>query len=105
MSKFAPEDFTPSHAQLVRCQELKFDVGDLVRRFRGQEFNRKYSNWSKRFDIWIEDQRVRRETEHAKALAEQSSGKTRQRGANASQSPLPGRPAHEVIAEMRRPAR
>lgn len=66
--RFAPDDFAPSDAHRVRCQELRFDIGELLRDFKLQEFNRDYSNWDKRFSKWIEDQRIKRETEQARQL-------------------------------------
>lgn len=63
----APADLEPRDIDRVRCQELKFDAGDLMRAFKLQEFNRDYSDWPRRFSKWIEDQRIRRETEAAKA--------------------------------------
>lgn len=66
--RFAPDDFAPSDAHRVRVQELRLDMGDLLRRFKVQEFTRDYTNWDKRFSVWIEDQRIKRETDAARAL-------------------------------------
>lgn len=63
--RFAPEDFEPSELQRVRCQELRFDVVELVRRFKLQEFNRDYTDWGKRFSLWIEAEKLERETRQA----------------------------------------
>jgi hypothetical protein len=62
-SMFAPADFEPNERHLVRCQELRFDVAVLLRKFRTQEFNRSYSNWDNRFDQWIEAEKVKRESD------------------------------------------
>lgn len=64
--RFVPADFQPNDTHRMRCQELRFDVADLLRRFRLQEFNREYSDWDKRFSIWIEEQKIRNETESAR---------------------------------------
>lgn len=64
---FAPPDFAPTDAHRTRCAELRLDVGELVRAFRLHEFNREYSDWNRRFSRWIEDEKVRRETELGKA--------------------------------------
>jgi hypothetical protein len=62
-SMFAPADFEPNERHLVRCQELRLDVGVLLRKFRTQEFNRSYSNWDNRFDQWIETEKLKRESD------------------------------------------
>ena len=64
--RFAPENLEPTMVQRVRCRELRFDAGELMRDFKLQEFNRDYTDWEKRFSRWIEDQKVQRETEQAK---------------------------------------
>lgn len=64
--RFAPADLEPSQAQRVRCQELRIDVASELRDFKLHEFNRDYSDWPRRFAKWIEESRVRRETENAK---------------------------------------
>ena len=64
--RFAPENLEPTMAQRVRCRELRFEADELMRDFKLQEFNREYSDWEKRFSRWIEDQKLRRETEQAK---------------------------------------
>jgi hypothetical protein len=68
-SRFVPDDWAPNDAHRFRCQELRFDIDELVGRFRKQEFNRDYSDWDKRFDLWIEDQKIARETATASARA------------------------------------
>jgi hypothetical protein len=66
-SIFAPDDFEPKDIHRARCQELRFDVADLLRAFKAHEFNRGYSDWDRRFSAWIEKERVERETQHARA--------------------------------------
>lgn len=66
---FAPEEFAPTEAHGVRCQELKLDVAEQVRMFKLHEFNRPYSDWPRRFGKWLEESKVRRETDQAKAIA------------------------------------
>lgn len=67
--RFAPADFEPDDGHRVRCQELKLDVAAELRDFKLHEFNRAYSDWPRRFGKWIEESRIRRETERAKAAA------------------------------------
>lgn len=64
--RFAPVDFAPNETHRVRCQELRFDVAALCREFKAFEFNRDYSDWDRRFSRWIEDHRVRGESDRAK---------------------------------------
>lgn len=64
--RFAPDDFEPNAVHRVRCAELRFDIGALLREFKTFEFNREYSDWPRRFARWIEDHRVRGETERDK---------------------------------------
>jgi hypothetical protein len=78
--RLAPAELQPTEAQRVRCQELRFDADELMRDFKLQEFNRDYTDWERRYSKWIEDQKVRRETEAAKAKASPSSQVTRSRG-------------------------
>lgn len=59
----APESLFVTDTQRLRCQELKMDPEELLRAFKLQEFNRDYSDWPRRFSKWIEDQKIRRETE------------------------------------------
>lgn len=70
----APDDFAPTEAHRVRCAELKLDVDALLREFKLFEFNRPYSDWGRRFSRWIEDARVRAETERAKASSGAAKG-------------------------------
>lgn len=56
-SHFAPDDFEPTETQRVRCQELGVDVSEALARFKAHEFERAYSDWPKRFDRWILDER------------------------------------------------
>jgi hypothetical protein len=72
-SIFAPDDFAPTESHRVRCQELALDVGELARAFKRHEFNREYSDWDRRFAKWIEDERIKRETERGKALKDRQS--------------------------------
>lgn len=65
--RVAPANFEPDESHRVRCAELKLDVDALAREFKLFEFNRDYSDWPRRFSRWIEDERVRRETERGKA--------------------------------------
>lgn len=55
-SRFAPKDFEPSAVQRARCLELGHDADKLARKFRRHEFNREYTDWSLRFDEWIESE-------------------------------------------------
>lgn len=71
---FAPEDLEMNAAQLVRCQELRFDPVEVLRAFKLQEFNRAYTDWPRRLSKWIEEQKVRRETENAKKLGAKRNG-------------------------------
>ncbi len=64
--RICPDDFVPGETHTVRCHELKLDLSDVLRRFKLFEFNRDYSDWDKRFSLWIEEQKVRNETEAAK---------------------------------------
>lgn len=63
----APADFEPTDTHRVRCAELKLDADGLLREFKLFEFNRPYSDWDRRFSRWIEDAKVRGETERGKA--------------------------------------
>jgi hypothetical protein len=72
-SRFAPEDFEPTELHRVRCQELRLDVGEIVRAFKLCEFQRDYSDWDRRFSSWIEDERVKRETARANPSAPRAS--------------------------------
>lgn len=65
-SKFAPEEFEPDETHRVRCQELALETAELLRAFKAHEFNREYSDWPRRFSKWIEDEKLKRETESAK---------------------------------------
>lgn len=65
--RFAPADFEPTDSHRVRCRELGFDITVLLREFKLFEFNRDYSDWSRRFSRWIEDQKLRAETDRAMA--------------------------------------
>ena len=67
----APADMTMNATQLVRCQELRFDPEDILRDFKLQEFNRAYTDWPRRLSKWIEDEKVKRETENAKRMGAQ----------------------------------
>lgn len=71
-SREVPEDWAPVDLHRVRCQELRFDVGELQREFRNIEFKVEYSLWDKRFSKFIEDRRIERETERAQALTTQT---------------------------------
>jgi hypothetical protein len=64
---FAPADFEPSDKHKMRCQELRIDIAEELRAFKLHEFNRAYSDWPRRFSKWIEDTKLRRETERAKS--------------------------------------
>lgn len=64
--RFAPADFEPSESHRVRCQELGFDIDALVREFKLFEFNRDYSHWPKRFSRWVEEAKIRRDTDRHK---------------------------------------
>lgn len=72
--RFAPADLEPNETQRVRCQELRFDVDELLRAFKLQEFNRDYSDWPRRFSKWIEDQRLQRDAANFKASKEGKNG-------------------------------
>jgi hypothetical protein len=65
-ARVAPADFEPTDAHRVRCQELGFAIEALLREFKLFEFNRDYSDWDRRFSRWIEDHRVRVETDRGK---------------------------------------
>lgn len=67
--RFAPDALEASEAQLVRCQELKLDPAVELRAFKLHEFNRAYTDWPRRFSKWIEESKIRRETDAAKAIA------------------------------------
>lgn len=71
-ARFAPADFTATEAHRVRCQELRFDVDELLRDFKNHEFNREYSDWDRRFSKWIEDQKLKRETDRARESSRSS---------------------------------
>lgn len=73
-SRFAPKDFEPTDEHRVRCQELRFDVTELVKAFKRHEFQREYSDWDRRFAGWIEDERIQRETARANPRASPGSG-------------------------------
>lgn len=64
--KVAPADFEPDDRHRMRCQELRLDLAAELRDFKLFEFNRAYSDWPRRFSRWIEDSRLKRETESAK---------------------------------------
>lgn len=66
-ARFVPDDWQPNETHAVRCQELRFELSDLVARFRRHEFNREYSDWPRRFSAWIEDERIRQQTANARA--------------------------------------
>lgn len=66
-STFVPDTWQPKDAHRMRCQELHFDIEQLVRDFRNHEFNREYTDWDRRFSQWIEKEKTNRETELAKA--------------------------------------
>ncbi len=70
-SRFAPAEFEPNESHRVRCQELRLDIAEELRAFRLHEFNRAYSDWPRRFGKWIEETKVKRETERAKGMPEQ----------------------------------
>lgn len=57
-SRFAPADYVATPAQQARCAELGHDVDKLLRRFKKHEFARAYTDWERRFDVWIDDQRT-----------------------------------------------
>lgn len=59
-SRFAPPDFEPNDKHRMRCAELRFDVGELAGKFKRHEFQRDYSDWDRRFDGWIEDEKLTR---------------------------------------------
>ncbi len=61
-----PDDFEPTDTHRVRCKELRLDVATELRNFKLFEFARPYSNWNLRFSRWIEDARIRAETERGK---------------------------------------
>lgn len=65
-STVAPDDFEPTAAHTVRCKELRIDIGAELKSFKLFEFSRPYSNWNLRFSRWIEDARIRAETERGK---------------------------------------
>ncbi len=67
--RFAPADFAPTELHRVRMQELRLDPAALLRAFKDHEFNREYSDWERRFSKWIEDERLKQETERARAAA------------------------------------
>lgn len=69
---FVPDEWQPHERHRMRCAELRFDLADLVSRFRKTEFNRAYSDWDRRFDLWIEDERLKRETASGKGSARSS---------------------------------
>lgn len=64
-SRFAPPDFEPNDKHRMRCAELRFDVGELVGKFKRYEFQREYSDWDRRFDGWIEDEKLQRDAARA----------------------------------------
>lgn len=64
---FVPDGWQPKPQHVVRCQENRFDLADVVKRFRRQEFQRSYSDWDRRFDLWLDEQKTRAETERFKA--------------------------------------
>jgi hypothetical protein len=59
---FVPDDWAPKDTHRVRCQELRFGLDELVAGFRRHEFNRQYSDWDRRFEAWIEKEKLDRET-------------------------------------------
>jgi hypothetical protein len=67
LTYFVPDDWKPKERHLARCAESKLDPLATESRFRKQEFNRSYSDWDRRFDLWIDDQRVKAQTERFKA--------------------------------------
>lgn len=75
--RFAPKEFTPTDAHRVRCQELRFDVDELVRAFKNHEFNREFSDWDRRFSRWIEDEKLKRETEAGRQSTRSSGTRVR----------------------------
>jgi hypothetical protein len=97
--RFAPDDLEASEAQLVRCQELKLDPVVELRAFKLHEFNRAYTDWPRRFSKWIEDSKIRRETDAAKAIA--ASQRPRQ-GFAAALPPLESNAKHRAFAAHHR---
>lgn len=73
-SRFAPPDFEPNEYHRARCAELKFKVEDFLREFKVFEFNRPYSDWDKRFSLWIEKERTKAETDRANAISRAATG-------------------------------
>lgn len=71
-----PDGFEPSDTHRFRCRELKIDIDDLLKSFKLQEFNRAYSDWPRRFSKWIEDEKLRRETDKAKSLGKKPKERT-----------------------------
>jgi hypothetical protein len=66
-SNVAPDDFEPNDTHRFRCQELRFDIDELLAAFKRHEFNRDYSDWPRRFGKWIEDEKLTRERDAAKS--------------------------------------
>ena len=67
LARFVPDGWQPNERHRVRCQELRFELADVVTRFRRQEFQRPYSDWDKRFDLWLDEQKKLAETERFQA--------------------------------------
>lgn len=66
MSWDLPADWRPKPHHEQRVRELKMDMRALYSGFKTQDWNRPYKDWDRRFERWIEDARIRRETAQAK---------------------------------------
>jgi hypothetical protein len=67
LARFVPDDWAPKDQHRVRCQAARLPFDDTLKRFRQQEFHRAYSDWDRRFDLWIDDQKTNAETERFKS--------------------------------------
>jgi hypothetical protein len=69
LARFVPDAWEPKEQHRARCAEVQLPFDDVLKRFRKQEFNRAYSDWDRRFELWIDDQKVQAETERFRARA------------------------------------
>ena len=101
LAYFVPDDWQPNDLHRMRCAELRFALGDLVSRFRKTEFQRAYSDWNRRFELWLEDERIKRETAVALPPARASPHGRGSHNPKASKQPNAGLTGFESLAKER----